>query len=430
MKRIVESKKAEIEVVKTLIHISATGARGEEITSLQIDWPLVFQFAVEQGVVSLVALTVLHSPGLQCPEELRESILNILRVECSTNLVRKQQVLHLVDRLIDAGIKAKILKGYAVAENYACPESRSSVDTDLLIDAKQEKKALRFFAADGFRITPRVATSHHSICYHKKYGKIELHVSLYNELVESVWFQEVDETDLIQEEPITIQTMEGKFATLGYTDHLIFIILHMVKHFIIGGLTLRMMLDVTLYFSKNKEKIDAIRLWSILDRLHYSQLVNCVLWLMILYGGFQKMDFPGCATYAPEQIPLLLNDLIQGGYMGVKEMEIRYASSMEYSRQLMLKSRSSLEYQLFMLRYKARSARKHMFLSPNEIREIYPKASQYVGLMPILFVYHAFAYPITKMRAGVLKRDIRLQFDEISQESQMRLDVFRKLGML
>ena len=88
-----------------------------------------------------------------------------------------------------------------------------------------------------------------------------------------------------------------------------------------------------------------------MNRLRYAQLVNCALWTMILYGGFQAADFPGCAAEASEGVSLVLNDLLQGGYMGVKEMDARYISGMEYNRQLMLKSKSAMGYRMYMFRY-------------------------------------------------------------------------------
>lgn len=109
---------------------------------------------------------MLHASELECSEALREYLMNALRTECSTNLLRRQRVLHLIGELKQAGIEAKILKGYAIAENYACPVSRSSVDTVLLIDVQQKKAVLRFLEARGFRITPRLATSPHSVCQH------------------------------------------------------------------------------------------------------------------------------------------------------------------------------------------------------------------------------------------------------------------------
>lgn len=418
------------DALQPLIRLAAAGARGGSSRGKQIDWPSILPLAAEQGVIPLVALAALHTPEMECPEKPREYLANTLRMECSTNLLRRQRTLHLIGELKKAGIEATVLKGYAVAENYACPESRGSVDTDLLIDIKQEKAALRFLEAQGFRITLRAKTSHHSVCQHKKYGEIELHVAPYDELIRDAWFQGMDAAALVQEKPVTIETPDGNCIALGYTDHLLFITLHMVKHFILGGLTLRMMLDIALLFARHKDKIDAVRFWDIMNRLRYARLVNCVLWAMILYGGFQAADFPGCAAQAPEEISLVFDDLLQGGYMGVKETDTRYASGMEYNRQVLLKSKSALGYRLYMLRYKARSAAKYMFPARKTLEKLYPRAAQRPALLPFLFVYQMFAVPIKKVRSGALKRDIRPAFSKPSQTTQTRLEMFRKLDML
>lgn len=425
-----ESNTARMDALKTLIRLAAAGANGETLSAQSIDWPSVMTVAMEQNVVPLAALAVLHAPELECPEELREYLKNAIRAECPENLLRMQRVLYLIRALKAAGIETRVLKGYAVGENYACPEARSSVDTDLLIDIRQEKAALRFFEAQGFRITPRAVTSHHTVCQHRKYGDIELHIAPYDELSREIWFQGMDAAALIQEEPIVFQTPDGEFTGLGYTDHLIYITLHMVKHFIYGGLTLRMMLDIARLFAQNKEKIDAARFWDTMERLRYSQLANCVFWMMILYGGFQAADFPGCAAEAPEGISLILEDMLQGGYMGVKEEDARRSGGMEYNRQVMLKSKSVMEYRLYMLRFKLRGAASRIFPNRKMLSELFPRASRHTALIPFLFVYQMLSYPVKKLCEGVLSRDIRSDSSALNQESQVRMDMFRKLGML
>lgn len=191
-----------------------------------------------------------------------------------------------------------------------------------------------------------------------------------------------------------------------------------------------MMLDIALLFARNRDKINAARFWDTMNRLRYGQLVSCVLGAMILYGGFQKTDFPGCAAAAPQEIQLILSDLLQGGYMGVKETGARYASGMEYNRRVMLKNGSAREYRLYMLRYKVRSAAKYMFPSRRTLKQLYPRAGRHAALTPFLFVYQMFAYPIQKVCEGAIRRDIRSESGELSRETQARLDMFHKLDML
>lgn len=314
----------EYTPMQTLICMVAAGAKGETVNDLQVDWASVLPIVAEQRVQSLVACALLYSPKLECPAELHGYLLNAMRLESSVNLIRRQRIMHLLQEMKAAGIDAKLIKGYAVSGCYAHPECRGSVDTDILIDVQQEAKTISFFESCGFFVERRAATSNHTVCQHKKYGIVELHVSLYGELVRDNWFHMLDVNDMVQESTVAAD----EFDTLGYTDQLIFLTLHMVKHFILGGLTLRMMLDIGLYFANHKQRIDTVRYWTTLKNLRYDKLTSAILWTFIRWGRFSEEEFPGISEECPEQTSLILSDLLMGGYMGAKEKNERFESGM------------------------------------------------------------------------------------------------------
>ena len=421
-----DMNQTDLKAMQTLIRLVSAGARQEDISGLSVDWYTVLPLAAEQHVVPLVACALLYSPGLECPDQLREYLLNVMRVESSANMIRRQRIMNLLQEMKAAGIDAKVIKGYAVSGCYAHPECRGSVDTDILVDAQQEGNAINLLETLGFRVEPRAATSHHTICQHKKYGMVELHVSLYGELVRDNWFQELDVEKLAQEPTI----MEDSFYTLGYTDHLIFLTLHMVKHFILEGLTLRMMQDIALYFARNKQAIDAIRYWTMLEKLHYRTLVNAILWNMIRYGDFSMEDFPGLTEEHPDHMPLILYDLLNGGYMGVKEKDERFESGMEYNRQLIRKQRSALHYCLHMVGWKIKSGTKYMFPSAKMLRKLYPLTTHKPFLMPFIWVWQAVSFPIKKISSGALQRDVRLENSTVTTVTETRIAMFKELKML
>lgn len=421
-----DMNQTDLKAMQTLIRLVSAGARKEDISGLSVDWNTVLPLAAEQHVVPLVACALLYSPGLECPDQLREYLLNVMRVESSANMIRRQRIMYLLQEMKAAGIDAKVIKGYAVSGCYAHPECRGSVDTDILVDAQQEAKAIRLLETLGFLVDPRAATSHHTICQHKKYGMVELHVSLYGELVRDNWFQELDVEELAQESTI----MEESFSTLGYTDHLIFLTLHMVKHFILEGLTLRMMQDIALYFSRNKQEINATRYWSTLSELHYNTLVTGIFWSMIRSGGFLLDDFPGLSEEHPEHMPLILSDLLKGGYMGAKEKSERFESGMEYNRQLIQKRNSALQYRLRMLGWKIKSGTKYMFPSVKMLRKLYPLTINRPLLMPFFWVWQAVSFPVKKIFSGALQRDVRSENSTVTAITERRIAIFKELGML
>lgn len=418
------------ELMCDLLALASAGARGEQKYITINDWGEILCLAHEHNVLSLLACALMQSPNLSCPENIREYVLNSLRYSASANTVRRQRVFSLLRELKLAGFDVKLLKGYSVACYYAFPDSRDSVDTDILICEEQEKAIYSFLEAKGFQVEERSLTSHHGVCLHRKYGKIEIHTSLYDEIIEDVWFKGMGSNEFIQDSFEKMSIEDGEFVTLSATDQQIFLTLHMIKHFIDGGLSIRMMIDVVLHYVKRQEDIDLERYWGIIEELHYTNLVYTVLRIMRQYAGFIECASLGIELTDQAHVELLLDDLVTGGYMGVKEQAIRLESGMEYNRQLFLKSKSSLQYKLYMLWWKVRSGFRFMFSSPKYLRKKYSCLEKLPMLFPFIWVYQMIVFPMNKIKSGVLKRDIRCNEHGTSDRLKKRIDMFKKLGML
>lgn len=421
------------EMVSPAFHqmmiVAAIGATGKKIDVADVDWRSVLCYAQEQAVMPLVASSLLVQPEIACPDLLREQLLDMMRMESGANYVRKTRIFHLIQAMETAGIDVKLLKGYAVALCYAYPDCRISADTDILVPMEQEEKVCDYLNAKGFRIDRRGNTEHHDVGQHPKLGVVEIHVHLYNELRRNVWFRTVKHEEFIKEASVREYTADTPYATLGHTDHLIFLTLHMVEHFICTGMGLRMMLDIALFFSKHKEQINVQRYWSLMESLKFTTLVSSILWALIDTGCFDKNDFPGMSENRPEGIDLLLNDLEQGGHMGIKGKQ-QYDGSYEYSRQVMLRTKSHMQYRIYMLRQKMRDAEKQMFPEKGNLVKLYPVLMTKKWLTPLMRVYRMFAYPIQKIREGALKDQIRSESSDMPEEAQRRVEMFKVLNMI
>lgn len=415
---------------KKLILIASMGARSEEARLLpEIDAEL-FDIAAEQKVLPLAACAMLHGEEEAYSPDIREHCLDALRNSASANMVRRQRILQLIQEMKSAGFHLCVLKGLSVARLYAYPESREAIDTDLLIDPKQEKAIYAFLCQRDFTVKGRRATANDGICTHPKYGKIEIHTNLYPELTETAWKDFVAPKDLQSEPWIRIHEPDGSFNTLGHTDQLIFLTLHMVKHFVESGLSIRMMLDTALHFSRFHQEIDVQRFWHTMHALKCDGCVSAVLWIMIRYGGFRVTDFLGIGEVVPESMDGILRDLEMGGYMGTKAMQERHESGMEYYRRMILNNRSFVQYWCYMLSWKVRSGSRNMIPSYQRLKEMYPFVEHYPFVAPAAWLFQMVRYPVSKIRAGVLRRDIRGESSAISSESEQRVALFEKLGML
>lgn len=425
-----EMNQTEFKALQTLIRLVSAGARKEDISGISVDWNSVLPLAVEQHVIPLVACALLNSPTIDCPKAIKEYLLQEMRNVSAANLVRRQRTLRLIDNLQITGFNIQVLKGYAIAGCYAYPESRNAFDVDLLIDLKQEKAIYDVLEQKGFKVTPRSKTSHQGVCQHTRYGVVEIHAHLYDELVEDVWFRGIDENEYRIDPPVNLVIDDCHTQTLGYTDQLIFLALHMIKHFISGGLTIRMMLDLALFFSQNSMHIDTARFWNTLEILHYSTLVRTVLGLIVTYGDFEKEAFRGMSDFNKLLVDQLLLDIQIGGYMGVRAMSERQDASMEYNRRLLLKRKSFPEYMVYMLKWKFRSAVCHMFPEKAYLFKEYTFLQRYPICLPIVRVYQAIEYPLRKVRTGILGRQIRTKKSTISLVSKKRIELFEALEII
>lgn len=413
-----------------VVALAAAGARGLEpqLPEKQIiDWPCAAQLAMQQGVLPIVGCAVMRNSNPDVPSELGEQIIEHTRMAAAKNHIRQQRIMWMINQLEHAGIDAKLIKGYAVADCYDKPECRTSTDTDILINRKQERDAYEVLRNLDFRVDRRNATSHHAVCQHPKHGMVELHVQLYDELIHEGWFGALSEDDLIKEKEIRIETANGEYTTLGYTDHALFLVIHMVKHFIGIGINIRMMLDVALFISKHKADIDFDRFWRVLIKLHFDCVVNCVLTIMVRTGCFDWSEFPGASERVEEQVNAFITDVIAASFASKVSQEdnVYY----EYNKAVMQKSVGRTKYCAYMFGWVLRNLKSQMWPGRELLYALYDVDKEKRYMLPILRIRQVFILPIQKLQTGITP--IRLLTNQYTDECiARRFRVFKLLNML
>ena len=415
-----------------MLQLAAIGATGQTIgvDCTDFDWEKVISVARKQKVEYLVAYALKRNPQLLCPSEIRDPLLKEARTIMFSNAVHKQAIFQLMEDMEAAGIPAVLLKGYAIADCYLLPESRMSGDADIWINPKDEERACEFMKKQGFVVDPRWKNGHHAVCNHPMLGCVELHVILYDEIVEDVWFGKMDGSEYIIEPYRHVESEYGKYCTLGYTDHFIFLVLHMIKHFILSGLTLQMMLDVALYFRSYAGKIDTDRVWNTISSLHFEKLFNCILWAMIQYCGFSVDDFPGSCSEVSEQVGTILDDLEEGGWMGYADKKEREDGWKEYNRQILMKNKSKMQYWLCMLRWNMGLYIKALFPEKHVLAVRYPYVLKHSSLLPYAWLHRLIFRGGRAAKKGALTSYIVLDEQKISAAGKERIQMFQNLNML
>lgn len=419
----------EFQALMQLVGAACTGIP-ENREDDALDWNRIEKLASEQSVQTLVGYALRLCPEFSCPNEIRERMISNMRQAAFSNNGWKTGVLKLLSDLKSEGISAVLLKGYAIADCYHAPDCRVSGDTDILIDRQDEKRAAKLLRQKGFDVSDRWLNGHHAVCRHPLIGCVEMHVQLYDEIVEDVWFDKMHLDKCVKEEYRLVETSEGKYYTLGITDHFIFLVLHMVKHFIETGITIQMMTDVALYFRKYKAQIDLERFWTLIDELKYHKLVNCILWAMVRYAGFAKEDFPGISDTEPNEVEKIMNDLENGGWMGKNDKSERKQGWHEYNRQVILRNKSKLSYYIGMLRWNLVGWKTALFPSAERLKSKYPYAKRHPVLLPLAWLDRLIFRGTKAVKTGVLTRAIVTDEKQLSHAANERVQLFKDLDMM
>lgn len=395
-----------------------------------INWSKVLQLANEQSILPLVAYALKRAKLLSCPEDIEANTEANLRSTAIRNIIQQTAVLKLLEQFESISIHAVLLKGYAIAGLYAAPECRVSSDADIYIEQKDEQRACNLLRSEGFTIASRRKNEHHAVCHHPKIGCIELHVSLFDDMVESVWYKDIDKSVLKREPYLKVSCADGAFYTLGYTDHLLFLVLHMMKHFISNGMSLRSMMDVSLYCKTYRDHIDFERFWMVLDKLKYRKTVNAVMWAMIRYCEFDVLVFPGISDFEPDCVQLVLDDLEKGGWMGQNDRNARADGGFEYNRQIILKDKKQWQYKVYMVKWQLGGLTGEIFPTRERLAEKYPYLNERPFLMPYAWLLRMrFLFTKYIFKRGITRRIIN-DDSELANSSKERIDLFKKLEIL
>lgn len=390
-----------------------------------VDWEGLIQLAREQGVQAMAAYGI-RQLATDCPQNIRNEQTAFLRSAAVGNRLARMETFQLLKRMNAAGIRGVLLKGYAVADDYAMPDCRISADSDILIEAADEQKACKYLRQEGFDVTPRWRHGHHSVAHHAQIGCVELHVQLYDEIVAEVWLGKRKQEELIKEPRLRVQTEDGEYDTLGYTDHLIFMTLHMMKHLIASGASISMLLDIAVFFEKHSKVIDSSRFWKVMDDLRYSAAVRCCLWAMIRYCGFRADAFPGIGPEEDDRVQCLMDDLENGGRMGVNGAGSETDGWEAYNRQLLIEEKGRWGYYLYMLRWN----RKPLFVSREHLERDYPFLRDAPYLRAAAWAHRLTVRGIRSVFRGDLFKHVCGDEESLSEAGKTRMELFRRLGMM
>lgn len=319
-----------------------TGAMGiEEISESDYhnaDWNQIFSLAQIHNIVPMVYEVVQNLSSFRLYQTELSSLWRKLAISSSLGQMYKtMEFIKIYEKLTQAGIKALVVKGIICRELYPNHYYRSSGDEDIYIRKSDYQQADRIFQTIGltrdkgkFHVeAPDQVTTYRDI---KSGLVIELHTELFP--VETSLLKEMNQFFNYAFEEAQVVEIEGvKMHTMSCDSHLLFLILHCVKHFLATGFGIRQVCDLVMFINTFGEKVDWHKIWGPVGYLGYEVFLINLLDIGIKYLGLKpdKIGFSKQWSEAETQSDSLLMDILEAGIFGKSTIGQIKTSSMTLS---------------------------------------------------------------------------------------------------
>lgn len=298
------------------------------------EWEKIFALAEIHNVLPMIYETVYRLPAIKegkCAAFTGSS--RMVRYLVAMQTVKTQEFLQLNQRLQDAGIQPLVVKGLICRNLYPMSDHRISSDEDVLIPEEQFEACHRVIQEFGLQTEADEdeLKSSYEISYRGQGSAlfIELHKQLFpsgsevfsdwNRFFEGAFERSVQEN--IQDSPV---------FTLGYTDHLFYLICHAFKHFLHSGFGIRQVCDIIMYANAYGGRADWKTIYDNCCEIHGEVFAAALFQIGEKYLGFdpEKASYPYYWRDIQVDETAMLEDLLDGGVYGNSTMSRKHSSNM------------------------------------------------------------------------------------------------------
>ena len=384
------------------------------------DWVELFRIATTHQVLPLIYEAVYDCPAARNMEPQvfmsakQQTIRSVMLQTMKTN-----EFLGLFQHLQKAGVQALVVKGIVCRNLYPNPDYRMSGDEDVLIP--EEEFELCHQAMLDYGMHPADPTqdiqSEHEVPYGKPRSPIyiELHKCLFPP--ESTAYGDLNRFfKNVHDRAIKLSVDGKQVVTMGYTDHLFYLICHAFKHFLHSGFGIRQVCDIVLFANAYGKEIDWIRILQQCREIH-ADLFTAVLFQI----GQKYLTFdPSRAGYPQEwqeiQVDeqLMLDDLLEAGIYGDGTMSRKHSSNITLNAVSSEKQGKKSSH--FVI--------KTLFPTVQNMEGRYPYLKKHPYLLPIAWINRIWKY--RKETQTVLNNDAA----ESIQIGNQRLKMMKTYGII
>lgn len=310
---------------------SFMGGEVLDLTEKSISWERIYQLALMHNVLPMAYEAAYQNNGFgELPENFRIAWKRQTIATVMNQMQRTSRFLQVYQRIMDEGLQVLVVKGLICRQLYVKPDHRTSNDEDLLVDGRDFERCHQIFVEEGLVTEQETDLKQKDVVSYHDPGSglhIELHQQLFSE--ESAAYGNFNGIFKQSIEKHIVQTVDGvPIMTMNYTDHMLFLICHSLKHFLHSGFGVRQICDMVMFANTYGEKIE----WNYIMK-QLRQIHGDVFWINLVDIGERYLGFSREKAYFyPETYGIqmdseaLLEDIFEAGVFG-KSSENRVHSS-------------------------------------------------------------------------------------------------------
>lgn len=350
-------------------------------------WKNLFALAQSQGIFPMIYETVFTCPAFEIVgKEQKEVWKKEAKRQIIGQMKRTEELKSLYQRLNKENDAPLIVKGILCRELYPIPDARISNDEDFLIPWERFSSMDRKLKQLGMSslLEEEEAKEAFEVTYVNPIGElvIELHKSLFSNDSDAYGDYNIP-FEHVYERATTVQVDGISIRTLGYTDHMAYLIAHAGKHFLHSGVGIRQVCDILLFAKTYENEIDWDEIYETCKML---QMLSFTAALFEI--GKQCLDFELTKPYELEKWQIsvdpndLLRDLLDGGAFGDSSMARKHSSTITLDVAAKEKKGKKARFSL----------RKTLFPGRRELKEDYAYLQRFSFLLPIAWASRMFRY--------------------------------------
>lgn len=291
-------------------------------------WSSLFRIAEKHAVMPMIFEAVHDSASFQrMNETYRQKIANRAKAITLTQAKRTACFLDLYQYLNRKGLYPIVVKGITGRSMYPHPEQRPSTDEDLLIPKEQFPAYHQALLEYGLKMVGS-DTNVSEVSYKSEHLYIELHKSLFPP--ESTAYGNLNRYFINADEQKTAMEIYGvPVYTMAHNQYLLYLILHLYKHFLNCGIGIRQICDILLFSLQKQDLID----WTWIKEKCIE--VNAYYFTSALYKIGEKYLCDAFPAYLSElwetdkcDEQAMLEDVLEGGMYGTSNDDRVHAGNM------------------------------------------------------------------------------------------------------